>query len=86
MTVRNSGVLREVVLGHVTQGWLRARAARKFYIDYSGADGNRTPSSNVSLMMPALTIHGWGAVTPVGLTAPQTCAAIRAKVSGFREL
>jgi len=39
LTVRNSGVLREVVLGHVTRGWLRARAARKFYIDYSGADG-----------------------------------------------
>jgi hypothetical protein len=36
-------------------------------------------------MMPTLTIHGWGAVTPVGLTAAQTCAAIRAKVSGFRE-
>jgi len=37
-------------------------------------------------MTPALTIHGWGAVTPVGLTAPQTCAAIRARVSGFREV
>jgi hypothetical protein len=39
VTVRNSGVLREVVLGHVTRGWLRARATKKFYIDYSGADG-----------------------------------------------
>jgi hypothetical protein len=38
-TVRNSMPLREVVLGHVTRGWLRARAARKVYIDYSGADG-----------------------------------------------
>jgi 3-oxoacyl-[acyl-carrier-protein] synthase-1 len=37
-------------------------------------------------MTTALTIHGWGAVTPVGLTAAQTCAAIRAKITGFREL
>jgi 3-oxoacyl-[acyl-carrier-protein] synthase-1 len=33
-----------------------------------------------------LTIHGWGAVTAVGLTASETCAAIRAAISGFREV
>lgn len=34
-------------------------------------------------MLPQLSIVGIGAVTPVGLTALQTCAAIRARLSGF---
>ena len=32
-----------------------------------------------------LYIAGAGAVTPAGLTAPQTCAAIRAGLSAFEE-
>lgn len=35
-TVRNRGVLRAIVLGHVTRGWLRAKTARKEYIDSAG--------------------------------------------------
>ncbi len=38
-TQRKRGPLREVVLGHVRRGWLRARAERKVYIDHSGLDG-----------------------------------------------
>lgn len=38
-TARTRGALREVVLGHVRPGWLRARAARKRYIDHSGHHG-----------------------------------------------
>jgi hypothetical protein len=38
-TIRNAGFLREVVLGHVTSGWLRARLRRKLYIDRVGAGG-----------------------------------------------
>ncbi|MHC4403673.1 MAG: hypothetical protein ACYTG0_28790 [Planctomycetota bacterium] len=34
-------------------------------------------------MTAPLAIVGVGAVTPVGLTAPQTCAAIRARLSGY---
>jgi 3-oxoacyl-[acyl-carrier-protein] synthase-1 len=37
-------------------------------------------------MMPPVIITGMGAVTAVGLTAPQTCAAIRARIAGFRQL
>jgi hypothetical protein len=37
--IRNSGELREVVLGHLRPGFLKARAKRKLYIDYSGVDG-----------------------------------------------
>ncbi len=33
-----------------------------------------------------LSIDGWGAVTSVGLTAPQVCAAIRAGLCGFSEV
>src|SRR5690606_22965029 len=33
--------------------------------------------------MSALFIHGWGAITPVGLRAETSCAAIRARVSRF---
>ena len=36
-------------------------------------------------MTNSLLILGLGAVTPVGLTAPQTCAAIRAGISAFSE-
>ncbi len=36
-------------------------------------------------MRKALYIVGGGAVTPVGLNAAQTCAAIRAGISGFEE-
>ena len=36
-------------------------------------------------MSSALSILGAGAVTPVGLSAPQACAAVRARISGFRE-
>jgi 3-oxoacyl-[acyl-carrier-protein] synthase-1 len=35
--------------------------------------------------MTPLTVHGYGAVTCVGLDAMTSCAAIRAGVSGFRE-
>lgn len=37
-------------------------------------------------MSTALDIISWGAVTPVGLDARQTCAAIRARISGVREI
>lgn len=37
-------------------------------------------------MSGTLSIVGLGAVTPVGLTAAQTCAAIRARISGVREV
>jgi hypothetical protein len=33
-TVRNVGRLREIAAGHLTPGWLRARAARKLHISY----------------------------------------------------
>lgn len=36
-------------------------------------------------MNAALALLQTGAVTSVGLTAPQTCAAIRARVAGFRQ-
>jgi len=35
-------------------------------------------------MRQPLAIIGCGAVTPVGFSAVQTCAAIRAAISGFR--
>ena len=37
-------------------------------------------------MTTPLTIAATGAVTPVGLTAAQTCAAIRARITGFGEV
>jgi 3-oxoacyl-[acyl-carrier-protein] synthase I len=37
-------------------------------------------------MNRALIIHGWGAVTPVGLGASASCAAIRARVSRIGEI
>ena len=37
-------------------------------------------------MRKTLYIVGGGAVTPVGLTAAQTCAAIRAGIAGFEEI
>jgi 3-oxoacyl-[acyl-carrier-protein] synthase-1 len=37
-------------------------------------------------MTNPLNVVGWGAVTPVGLNALQTCAAIRAKISGVQEV
>ena len=37
-------------------------------------------------MKHALSIHGWGAVTPVGLAASASCAAIRAGISRVREV
>jgi len=37
-------------------------------------------------MSTPLDIIGWGAVTPVGLDARQTCAAARARISGVREI
>lgn len=37
-------------------------------------------------MRRPLFISGAGAVTPVGLTAPQTCAAIRAGISAYEEI
>jgi len=36
-------------------------------------------------MTATLHIHGWGAVTPVGLTAPSTCAAVRAGINRFED-
>jgi hypothetical protein len=36
---RNQSVLREVVLGHMFRGWLRARATRKIYLDQMGTNG-----------------------------------------------
>lgn len=36
-------------------------------------------------MSTRLSLLGFGAVTPVGLTAPQTCAAIRAAITGFSD-
>ena len=36
-------------------------------------------------MMATLHLHGWGAVTPVGLTAPSSCAAIRAGINRFED-
>jgi hypothetical protein len=37
-TVR-SAPLREIVLGHVTRAWIRARDSRRFYINHGGGDG-----------------------------------------------
>ena len=48
-TVRNKGALREIVVGHTTKGWLRAKAARKTYMDFGGNDGTLTKSSNFKL-------------------------------------
>jgi hypothetical protein len=49
LNVRNAAPLLEVVLGHVTRGWIRARTTRKFYIDYSGCDGTDQFRSSVRL-------------------------------------
>jgi len=38
-TVRNTGALREVVIGHVTPAWLRARVARKLHVDHRRGEG-----------------------------------------------
>ena len=47
--LRNKGPLREIVIGHVTPGWWRARLRRKRYIDYSGRGGRTDiPSYTVS--------------------------------------
>jgi hypothetical protein len=40
-TIRNTGVLRQVVLGHVRPGWLRSIAQRKRYIGSDGTDIRR---------------------------------------------
>ncbi len=40
-TVRNTGALRQVVLGHVLPSWLRAIAQRKRYIGRDGTDRRR---------------------------------------------
>jgi hypothetical protein len=48
-TVRSAAPLLEVVLGHVTRGWIRARTTRKVYIDYSGRDGTDRFRSSVRL-------------------------------------
>jgi hypothetical protein len=37
--VQDRGPLREIVLGHVLPGWLRARRQRKTYVDLRGLDG-----------------------------------------------
>lgn len=39
----------------------------------------------MAALSPTLHVGGAGAVTPAGLTAPQTCAAIRAALSAFEE-
>ena len=39
-TARNRGHLREIVLGHMSRGWLRAHDKRKKYCDYSGNKGS----------------------------------------------
>jgi len=41
-TVRNTGALREIVLGHMNPGWLRARSEGKLYRDSAGLHGART--------------------------------------------
>lgn len=38
-TQRNRGALREIILGHVTSGWLRAHMKRKYYIDSARRNG-----------------------------------------------
>jgi len=38
-TIRNKGMLREIVLGHMSPGWLRAHAKRKNYFDSRGKGG-----------------------------------------------
>ena len=43
VTRRNRGLLREIVLGAVTEPWIRARMSGKRYIDYSGRDGTVPP-------------------------------------------
>ena len=48
-TVRNQSQLREIVFGHVTSGWLRARTRGKLYIDISGRDGTPTREFNYKL-------------------------------------
>lgn len=45
-TVRSRGMLREIVLGHMSRGWLRARAARKRYIDHKGLGGALSSEMN----------------------------------------
>jgi hypothetical protein len=38
-TIRNADCLREIVLGHVRDGWLQAKSRRKLFIDHSGGNG-----------------------------------------------
>jgi len=38
-TRRNRGALREIALGHVSAGWLRARRTGKRHVALSGGDG-----------------------------------------------
>lgn len=39
-TIRNKAMLREIVLGHMSPGWVRAHAKKKDYFDSSGKGGN----------------------------------------------
>lgn len=39
-TVRNTGALREIIIGHLQPGFLKARRLRKLYIDHRGLDGS----------------------------------------------
>jgi hypothetical protein len=38
-TIRNSEVLREIVIGHMSSGWIRARDQRKQYLDHARNGG-----------------------------------------------
>jgi len=48
-TVRGTGILREIVIGHMSRAWLRARSTAKRYLDYTGSGGVVAHERNYSL-------------------------------------
>src|SRR5207253_2753951 len=47
---------------------------------------HRLGALELPIVTEPLTIHGWGAVTPVGLSSAQSCTAIRARIASFRDV
>jgi hypothetical protein len=71
----------EAWIGPPTDAMLRARARRPGLHPRTW----RPARGRGRAVTPPLHIHGAGMVTAVGLDAPSTCAALRARLDGFRE-
>ena len=77
-----------MLVGRKSRAWWRARELGKEYYPSLDALSGRTRPRRKSrrlMSVPPLAILGCGMTTGVGLTAPASCAAIRARLDGFRE-